>query len=369
VREASSPFGTVETSVFDSLIEELHALPAGAKGRRFEELTRWYLQHAPEYRHLIEYVYAWSEWPGRWGADAGIDLVAVLHTGELWAVQAKAYAPEHSVRKSDVDSFLSESNRRDFSFRLLVATTNRIGANAARTIHQQEKAVGLTLLSQLRHALVKWPEDLNELRAAPPVRVEPYTHQLEARDDVVSGLRAGGRGQLVMACGTGKTLTGLWVDEALGSRRTLVIVPSLSLLGQTLRTWTAQANVPFSYLAVCSDETVASDSFTAWTSDLGVPVTMNSEAIRAFLVGRAERCVVFSTYHSSPVVAAAQDAGAAGFDLVIADEAHRAAGRVDAAFGTVLDAQRIRAARRLFSDSHPPIRIRAGSCRRTRARS
>jgi len=30
------------------------------------------------------------------------------------------------------------------------------------------------------------------------------------------------RGQLIMACGTGKTLTALWIAEKLASRRTLV---------------------------------------------------------------------------------------------------------------------------------------------------
>jgi predicted helicase len=34
------------------------------------------------------------------------------------------------MRKSDVDSFLSESSRPQFSYRLLIATTDRIGATA-----------------------------------------------------------------------------------------------------------------------------------------------------------------------------------------------------------------------------------------------
>ena len=42
-----------------------------------------------------------------------------------------------------------------------------------------------------------------------------------------------------MACGTGKTLTSLWIKEALNAKRTLVLVPSLGLLSQTLREWTA----------------------------------------------------------------------------------------------------------------------------------
>ena len=58
-----------------------------------------------------------------------------------------------------------------------------------------------------------------------------------------------------MACGTGKTLAAMWIAERLDSKRTLILVPSLSLLAQTLREWSANATKPFDYLAVCSDET------------------------------------------------------------------------------------------------------------------
>jgi Type III restriction enzyme, res subunit len=40
---------------------------------------------------------------------------------------------------------------------------------------------------------------------------------------------------MIMACGTGKTLTALFIKEKLAAQRTLVLVPSLSLLAQTLR--------------------------------------------------------------------------------------------------------------------------------------
>jgi superfamily II DNA or RNA helicase len=342
---------------------------ADVRGPQFERLCAWYLQNAPEYRSEIKRVYLWREWPGRWGIDAGIDLVAETHGGDLWAVQAKAYASTYSIKKSDIDSFMSESNRSCFGFRLLLATTDRLGANAARTIHAQEKPVGMQLLSQLRHAKVEWPANLATLEAPPQVRLDPMEHQLEAIEAAVDGLRKTDRGQLIMACGTGKTLTALWTDEMLSSRRTLVVVPSLALLGQTLRAWTAQAETPFQYQVVCSDQTVASeDNFTAWTADLGVPVTTDVATVRKFLSDpEPERRVVFSTYHSTPVVAAAQAAGGLPFDLVIADEAHRVAGNAESAFGTVLSSDEIRASKRLFMTATPRIvsrRVRASALER-----
>jgi predicted helicase len=99
-------------------------------------------------------VWLWRDWPGRWGADAGIDLVAETRTGGLWAIQAKAYDPSYSIKKADVDTFLAESARPQFDYRLIIATTNRIGATAKRTIDAQGVPVGLLLLTDVEKALL-----------------------------------------------------------------------------------------------------------------------------------------------------------------------------------------------------------------------
>ena len=156
-----------------------------------------------------------------------------------------------------------------------------------------------------------------------------------------------------MACGTGKTLVALWAAEQLDSTRTLVLLPSLSLLAQTLREWTANASSPFKYLAVCSDETVTGeDKFTQHTAELGLPVTTDPAEIAAFCRRRGRR-VVFSTYQSTPQIAAAFEGRIPRFDLAIADEAHRCAGRVGTEFTTILDPDQIGARRRLFMTATP----------------
>ena len=37
------------------------------------------------------------------------------------------------------------------------------------------------------------------------------------KDDVVKGFKRTNRGQLIMACGTGKTFTSIWIDQKLKS--------------------------------------------------------------------------------------------------------------------------------------------------------
>ena len=147
-------------------------------------------------------------------------------TKGTWAVQAKCYSPNYEITKSDVDKFLSESNRKEINHRLLIATTDRIGANARQVLDGQEKSVVRYHLTHFENAAVDYPDSIERLsvgkRKPPP---EPRPHQIEAIDNVVSGFQTADRGQLVMACGTGKTFVCLWVKERLKAKRTLVLVP------------------------------------------------------------------------------------------------------------------------------------------------
>lgn len=349
---------------FDDLCRGLAADPQ-LRGRQFEHIAKWFLENDPVYSRELKRVWLWKDWPGRWGADAGIDLVATDRNGALWAIQAKAYDPKYRVSKKDVDTFLAESGREVFTYRMLIATTDLINHTGERTIQQQEKRCSFLRLNDLRAASVDWPESPEQLRPAKRRRpARPRPHQREAIRHVVTGFKDSDRGQLIMACGTGKTLTGLFIAEKLESKRTLVLSPSLSLLKQTMNEWRANAGTDFLSLPVCSDVTVrdVEDAAIAHTSDLGVPVTTDPATIADFLRHRGgPPRVVFATYQSSPQVSKAFHLPidiAAGrktpeFDLIIADEAHRVAGPVRSEFATVLDEEAIRGQRRLFMTATP----------------
>ena len=98
----------------------------------------------------------------------------------------------------------------------------------------------------------------------------------------------------------------MFIKEKLDAERTLVLVPSLSLLKQTMQVWRVNAEGAVRCLPVCSDETVdgqSEDAAVAHTSELGVPVTTDPSEIAAFLRRRSGPRVVFSTYQSSPQIA------------------------------------------------------------------
>jgi len=343
---------TPNVATLESLLATMPA-SGQARGRAFERLTKWYLENSPTYSALIRKVWRWEDWPSRWGRDAGIDLVAETHDGECWAIQAKAYAPTTTITKADVDTFLSESARDVFRFRLLIATTDQIGHNARQVFGGQAIPASLRLLGDLAAEPIEWPVSFDDLRAPPRQPASPRPHQVEALDAIMRRLSGGGRGRVIMACGTGKTFVQLWAHERLKSHRTLVLVPSLFLVQQSLHEWTANRTRPFEFLAVCSDETVVDrDSFVSDVTALGLPVTTDPAMIRQFMEGPGDR-VVFSTYQSSGQIAEAVQGTEMRFDLVLADEAHRLAGTGSRDFAAALRDEAIPARRRIFFTATP----------------
>jgi predicted helicase len=227
------------------------------KGKQFEHFVKWFLKNDPEWGTQTDEVWLWDDYPGRWGPDNGVDLVFRHKNGEIWAVQAKCYNPKYSITKEDVNSFLSESNRKEIDKRLLIASTDKVGKNARQVCKAQEKPVTLYLYSDFDKAAINYPSNFSQLskakRKKPPT---PKPHQDEAIEAVIDGFKTSERGQMIMACGTGKTFTTLWIKEALNAKTTLVLLPSLGLVSQTLWQWTFASNIPFEVLCVCSDDTV-----------------------------------------------------------------------------------------------------------------
>ena len=191
------------------------------RGTQFEKLCKWILETDPIYTNKLKKVWMWDDWPGRWGIDAGIDLVAEDKEGKIWAIQSKCYHEENSVSKKDIDSFISESSNDQIDCRLLIATTDRIAQNASNVIRRAPdyKPIQQLLLTELLEKQLDWPESLDDLSSAgPSERFGPRPHQENAIQDVIHGFKSHDRGQMIMACGTGKTLTGLWVAEEMRSR-------------------------------------------------------------------------------------------------------------------------------------------------------
>ena len=340
-----------QSSGFATLLASLSP-DALTRGKQFERLVKWWLTQDPIWSRKIKNVWLWGEWPDYPGRDIGIDLVGEMTDGTLCAVQAKCFDENRDIPKSELDSFISAASHRTFQHRLLVATTDGLSANAKRMLADQH--VVRVMRSDLESSLDVWPSSIDELSAPVQPRAYPRPHQNLAITDVTNGFNANSRGQLIMACGTGKTLTALWIKETLKPKTTLVLVPSLNLLAQTLSEWAKNSLSPWQYLCVCSDDTVnkLDDQPISTVGDLPFEVTTNPADIAKFLSLGGER-IIFSTYQSSAQVAKAQEQSGVSFDLVICDEAHRLTGKTDADYATVLDEKKIVGQKRLFMTATP----------------
>lgn len=197
------------------------------------------------------------------------------------------------------------------------------------------------------------PDDLSNFVRAKP---DP-SYQVQALSDIKKTLATHDRATVVMASGTGKTLIAMWAAEQHAPKTVLVLVPSLTLLQQTLREWKEQTKwgISFSYLCVCSDPTVGlkDDELNIDQSELGFRIDTDPAIVRHFLKRKTTDIkVIFSTYHSSPVVAEGAQ-HLPPFDFAIFDEAHRTIGFAGSAFGYALSDDDIRISKRLFLTATP----------------
>ena len=193
-------------------------------------------------------VWLWGDWPARTSGDIGVDIVAQRTDGGYAAIQCKCYDPAHTIAKGDLDSFLANT-QQSYVERIVFTTTANWSNNAVHMLEWQQPPVQrYDCFGLVDGSTVDWTPFLADedapLKATRRKELRP--HQEIAHDAVIQGLKTNDRGKLIMACGTGKTLTSLRIAETIAGAngRVLVCAPSISLLAQVLREWTAEAKHP-----------------------------------------------------------------------------------------------------------------------------
>ena len=343
------------------------------KGRLFERLIQAYLLEDPFYKKRFSEVYLWTEWaqlrPEVGGVDLGIDLVATERDGGYCAIQCKCYAEDKRISKADLDSFISESNRKPYTARMFVDTGKSWSKNLLKAIDGLQPPCQRISAADLASRPVQWPDLSHQAPDQLDYQLESFSlreHQQKAFDDVINGFKGTNRGKLIMACGTGKTFTALRIAEKIAGvgGRVLYLVPSIGLFSQAMREWAEQQEISHRYIGICSDTRAGRTTEDASLLELEIPVTTDEIAISEALQKNDEdnMRVVFCTYHSLPKVEEAQDAGAPAFDIILCDEGHRTTGIERSSnddktspFVLVHDANRIRANKRLYMTATPRL--------------
>ncbi|WP_073450272.1 DEAD/DEAH box helicase [Streptomyces yunnanensis] len=190
-------------------------------------------------------------------------------------------------------------------------------------------------------------------------RSDLHPHQIETVDAIKRGLDIppgglpanGLRGQVISACGTGKTITAAFAArEMLPKGRILVLVPTLDLLAQTVKEW-HRVGRKGPAVAVCSLQ----DDPELWN----LKVRSTTNPMRLAMWHGTGPVTIYATYASLGVLAEAFE-GAYGqqlapMDLAVVDEAHRTSGSMGKAWADIHAQTVIPAHRRLYLTATPRI--------------
>lgn len=348
--------------IFTSILAD--SVDKREQGTRFERAVEWFLKNDPAWVERLTGVWLWDEAPTNPGKqDTGIDLVAKDVDGTYWAIQAKCYSKAR-LANGDVATFFMNALADDQYQHYMIADTAPGYTSNLETYFNTHPDLDLVRmdLETMRDANLDWSAFVRGTKSKQRATYDPRPHQREAIDAVKQELSKTDRCSMIMACGTGKTLTSLRLtEEMLGEGGTvLFLAPSISLVSQTMREWVNQVRTPINVYVVCSDGKASklSEESYGQLSDIPFPATTNSKTVsERFHVKERALNVVFSTYQSIQVIHDAQGMGLPDFDLTICDEAHRTTGVIDgeAAFKKIHDPQFIRSNKRLYMTATPRI--------------
>jgi predicted helicase len=377
------------TTINDLLVEFSQASRTNRdKGTHFERLMASYLKTDPQYADRLSDVWLWPEWPEHRGSDVGIDLVARERgTGEYWAIQCKFFDPRHAIQKADIDSFFTASGkhfltndgaRHGFTQRIIISTTDKWSKHAEDALSDQSIPVSRIWFKDLEDSPIDWEHF--ELSKIENIRLKPkkklHEHQSEAISKAIYEFNKADRGKLIMACGTGKTFTSLRLMEKFVPKtgRVLFLAPSISLVSQSLREWTAESIEPINAFVVCSDTKVGKEEEDIRVHDLAYPATTNAEKLvqAVKMQEKNRKTVIFSTYQSINVIKKAQKLKLGEFHLIICDEAHRTTGLTllngdSSDFVKIHDNEIIKGKKRIYMTATPRIYCESSKTRANQA--
>ncbi|GAA9295692.1 hypothetical protein HpHA236_11750 [Helicobacter pylori] len=247
-----------EISTYKLIKEKLQAISPNQKGSLFEKISKRFLREhdsANEY----ESIDLWNDWElrGKEG-DRGIDMVVTTTSKEYIAVQCKYH--QNNISLNDIATFLTQlqSGVGEVRFKKgIIISTSNLSSNALKAIEQiRSNGMGIDIdeitEEDFIYSQIDW-EKLDTTQSELPLcdKKKPRPHQIEAikaTKEYFSDPK-NTRGKLIMACGTGKTYTSLKIMEALDSKITLFLAPSIALLSQTFREYAQEKSDLFTLLS------------------------------------------------------------------------------------------------------------------------
>ncbi|WP_104757085.1 type ISP restriction/modification enzyme [Helicobacter acinonychis] len=348
------------------------------KGASFEVFCVKLLRAWDRFNNF-ERVDLWSDW-GFKESDCGIDIVAKTNSGKYIAVQCKCYDEETKLDLNRISTFIASANRSfdtdkdkvSFAELILIDTAKDLTDTAQNALSNLEKPTIRIDYIQIAEANIDWDKFEKEQEISFSPKKQLRQHQIEAIEAITKQFRETDRTKLVMACGTGKSLTAIRLFDKMLNKGEIAVffAPSIALVAQTLKESFEQSELKFRGFVVCSDAKVGSnDNEDIKAYELPIAPTTNAERLAEFIrtdLDKNERVIIFSTYQSIDVVIEAQRLLNKDFSLIVCDEAHRTAGfkitpkdeaqaKLESVFQKVHSNDNIKANKRLYMSATPKI--------------
>ena len=351
-----------ESNSWFSFKSKIDLLSKKEKGDAFEQLTKIYFKINPIYKFYDEVwllnevptsVLEYLEIPSH---DLGIDLIA-KQGNEYHAIQCKYHSDKtSSITFKEVSTFISllECNAK-FTQGYICSSADLTSRNFNKL---KTKPINLILSDSwqaLDNEFFLQAHKILEGKKTNLVPYEPRQHQVKALKQSIEYFQKedNSRGKLIFPCGAGKSLTGFWMTQELKSKSTIIAVPSLSLVKQTLEVYLREIvakNKRIKWLCICSDEGIgANDDVAIFTENLGVPCQTDPSYIEQWLKENIdEEKIIFTTYQSGRIIAEISKRLNFKFDVGIFDEAHKTVGSSKKLFSHLLFEENISIEKRIF---------------------
>jgi len=216
------------------------------KGNAFELLTKLYFKINPVYSFYDE-VWLFDEVPSKEleylslpSQDLGIDLIA-KQGNEYHAIQCKYHSDKtSSVTFKEVSTFISLLESNDKISQGYICSSADVTSRNFNKL--KTKPINLIMADSWQLLDEEFFNDVRKIIEGKKIKYTPFQpreHQKKALKESKNYFvkEDHSRGKLIFPCGAGKSLTGFWMTQELKSKSTIIAVPSLSLVKQTLEVY------------------------------------------------------------------------------------------------------------------------------------
>ena len=335
------------------------------KGDIFELITSLYFVNNPIYTTKLTNLWRSTNIPIQIldlldlkKPEIGVDLLAESNDGTYWAIQCK-YKQDirENISYGDLRSFFSiterPQTRSKLSLRLISCSTLDISRQIFNANHDNLGLISYSEFSQIEEEEFEKYKKILDNQKIILEKYNPKPHQENALNKCLDYFLSNSRGKLIHPCGAGKSLTGYWLFRYLNVKNALVVVPSLQLVKQTLKTWARELiceGIEVEWIAICSDDDVKNlDDPSISISDLGIEVNTEINQISNFLNQKTNKLkLIITTYQSGNTLINALKECDYEFELGIFDEAHKTVGSRKKPFAQLLYDENIKVNKRLF---------------------